>query len=71
MNEQKTDTLQITGMSCGHCVRTVEEALRGVEGTEVLGVEVGAARVRYDPEQVSRERLAEVVEREGFGVAAA
>ena len=71
MNEQKTDTLQITGMSCGHCVRTVEEALRGVEGTEVLGVEVGEARVRYDPEQVSRERLAEVVEREGFGVAVA
>ncbi len=65
------DTLQISGMSCGHCVRTVEEALRGVEGTEVLGVEVGEARVRYDPEQVSRERLTEAVERKGFGVEAA
>lgn len=71
MNEQNTDTLQIAGMSCGHCVRTVEEALRGVEGTEVLGVEVGKARVRYDPEQVKRERLVEAVEREGFDVAAA
>jgi hypothetical protein len=32
---------------------------------------VGSAQVRYDPERVSRERLVEVVERKGFGVAAA
>ena len=70
MNEQKIDTLQITGMNCGHCVRTVEEALGGVEGAEVLGVEVGEARVRYDPERVGRERLVAAVEQEGFGVAA-
>ena len=71
MNKQKTHTLQITGMSCGHCVRTVEEALQSVDGTEVLGVGVGSAQVRYDPERVSQERLVEVVERKGFGVAAA
>jgi copper chaperone len=70
MNEQKTDALQITGMNCGHCVRTVKEALGGVEGAEVLGVKVGEARVRYDPERVGRERLVEAVEQEGFGVAA-
>jgi copper chaperone len=68
MSEQKTDTLQITGMSCGHCVRTVQEALEDVEGAEVLGVEVGSARVRYDPARVRRERLVEAVEGAGFGV---
>ena len=68
MSEQTTDTLQITGMSCGHCVRTVQEALEDAEGVEVLGVEVGSARVRYDPEQVPRERLVEAVEGVGFGV---
>lgn len=69
MSEQKTDTLYINGMSCGHCVRAVEASLRGIEGAEVLGVEVGQARVRYDPNRVRRERLVEAVEREGFGVA--
>lgn len=68
MKEQKTDTLQISGMSCGHCVRTVQEALEDVDGAEVLGVEVGSARVRYDPERVRRERLVEAVEGVGFGV---
>ncbi len=68
MNEQKTDTLQISGMSCGHCVRTVREALEDVEGAEVLSVDVGTARVSYDPEQVGRDRLVDAVEGVGFGV---
>lgn len=61
-------TLQIDGMSCGHCVSRVQKALAKVEGVHVDRVEIGSARVSYDPAQVSTERLREAVEDAGFDV---
>ncbi len=63
-------TLKISGMSCHHCVRAVEEALSGVDGVEVIHVEIGSAEVAYDPEHVDSARLVEAVEEEGYGVEA-
>jgi copper chaperone len=64
----ETTTLTIGGMSCGHCVKAVEAALGGVEGVRVESVEMGTARVEYDPAAVTPERLAAVVEEEGYEV---
>jgi copper chaperone len=61
-------TLTIGGMSCGHCVKAVDGALRGVDGVEVESVEVGTARVAYDPARVQPERIAEAVREEGYDV---
>ncbi|MGQ0650501.1 MAG: heavy-metal-associated domain-containing protein [Gemmatimonadaceae bacterium] len=41
-------TLKVAGMSCGHCVRAVEEALGEVPGTRVESVEIGRATLRVD-----------------------
>ncbi len=65
---EKTESIQIQGMSCGHCVGAVREALQEVEGVEVEAVEIGSARVRYDAERVSREQIAEAVEEAGYAV---
>lgn len=70
MNKQEK-TLQIEGMSCAHCVKAVQEALGETEGVEVLSVEIGKARVRYDADQVSREDLDEAIEEAGFEVVGA
>jgi copper chaperone len=59
-------TLAIEGMSCGHCVASVEKALRRMEGVEVEEVKVGAARVAYDPARVSLEGIARAIEDEGY-----
>lgn len=64
---QKT-TLTIQGMSCGHCVKAVEEALRSVDGVEVDRVEIGKATIRYDDSKVNREAVAAAVEEEGYPV---
>jgi copper chaperone len=61
-------TLDIGGMSCGHCVKAVQDALAGVDGVQVEGVEIGTARVAYDPAAVSAERIAAAVEEEGYEV---
>jgi copper chaperone len=42
-------TLEINGMSCGHCVAAVKQALAEVPGVEVNNVSIGQAVVSYDP----------------------
>ena len=59
-------TMTINGMSCGHCVRAVTEALETLDGVEVEQVEVGAARVAYDPAVSSPAVIAQAVEDAGY-----
>ena len=66
---QHEKTFQITGMSCGHCVRAVEGALAALEGVEIEQVEIGRATVRFDPVQHDAARIAEAIEAEGYTVA--
>lgn len=61
-------TLNITGMSCGHCVGAVTKALKAVEGAEVEHVTVGSATVAYDPARTSPDQLAAAVEDAGYEV---
>ena len=65
-----TVTLNIGGMSCGHCVRAVTRALESVQGVEVEQVGLGTATVRYDPATTSAARIAAAVEDEGYQVVA-
>lgn len=47
--------LTILGMSCGHCVRAVSEALAAVPGVRVTAVAVGSARIEVEePGAVAR-----------------
>jgi copper chaperone len=58
--------LSIDGMSCGHCVRGVEQALRGIPGIEVEQVEIGSALVSYDPAAVEPQQIADAISEEGY-----
>ncbi|MBE7462215.1 MAG: heavy metal translocating P-type ATPase [Planctomycetes bacterium] len=68
--EAASITLPVEGMSCGHCVQTVTDALRGIDGVAEVEVTLkpGAARVRFDPARADRERLAAAVRGSGFQV---
>lgn len=59
-------TLQIDGMSCGHCVTRVQKALSQLDGVEVRNVEVGSAEMSYDPFRVSPDRILETVDAAGY-----
>jgi copper chaperone CopZ len=51
-----THTLTIEGMSCAHCVKTVEDALRRVPGVLRADVAIGRATVET-ADTTTREAL--------------
>lgn len=61
-------TLEIGGMSCGHCVAAVKRALSGVPGVgeAVVTLDPPRANVSFDPAKVDPKTLAKAVEEEGF-----
>ena len=60
--------LTIEGMTCGHCVRGVEQALGSVPGVHVERVEIGSAVVSYDPAAAKPEQIDEAIAEEGYRV---
>lgn len=64
-------TMQITGMTCGHCVAGVTRALQGVPGVTVDQVAIGTASVAYDPGATTPADIAQAVEEEGYHVVSA
>lgn len=59
-------TLNITGMTCGHCVKAVKEALENVPGVSSaeVSLEQGQATVQGDAET---QALIAAVTEEGYG----
>jgi copper chaperone len=58
--------LEIGGMTCGHCVARVTQALRSLDGVVVKGVEVGSALLEFEPSKVTRDAIARAVDGLGF-----
>jgi copper chaperone len=59
-------TFDIAGMSCGHCVAAVSQALKELPGVEVERVTIGSATVAHDPGAVSIERIAAAIRAAGY-----
>lgn len=69
----KTTRLKVSGMTCGHCVATVEKALRNQTGVRNATVHLGdgTAEVEYQETEVAPEQLIAAVEEEGYNAALA
>lgn len=59
-------TLDIQGMSCGHCVGAVTRALESVNGVTVEQVRLGTATVSFDPAAADADAIARAVEEAGY-----
>jgi len=61
-------TLKITGMTCGHCQKSVEEALQGVQGVygAVVDLRNATAEVDYDDDTATLDELTEAVAKAGY-----
>ncbi|MGD9728016.1 MAG: heavy-metal-associated domain-containing protein [Nitrospiraceae bacterium] len=56
----------IDGMSCGHCVRQVGNALRRLDGVQIEDVRVGEALVSYDPVSISEREIEQAIHDLGY-----
>jgi copper chaperone len=65
--------LNVPDISCEHCERTITGALQPVDGVTSVNVDISAKQVRvdYDPNQVSVERMKEILEEEEYPVESA
>jgi len=59
-------TLHIAGMSCGHCLNAVKNALSSAAGVELRSVQMGRAELDYDPVVTTPAAIAEIVTDAGY-----
>ncbi len=64
-------TLSVPDVSCEHCVKTINGALGVVAGVEQVHVDIPSKTVSltYDEQQVSMERIEEILDEAGYAVA--
>ncbi|PKH09031.1 copper chaperone CopZ [Planomicrobium sp. MB-3u-38] len=63
-------TLKIEGMTCDHCKKAVDGALRNLQGVQEVEVDVakGIADVTYNNSEVTADSMKEAVEEQGYDV---
>jgi copper chaperone len=59
--------ISIEGMSCGHCVAHVKEALEGIDGVSLIEVNLEGKYATVETD-VNNEILKEAIEEEGYDV---
>lgn len=65
-----TVTLNVQGMSCGHCKAAVTNALKGLDGVKEVEVhlENGTVDVNYDESKVTLDQMKAAIEEQGYEV---
>jgi copper chaperone CopZ len=59
-------TLHITGMSCGHCLHAVNEALAAQPGVKLESLRMGRAEVQYDEHVTTPAAIEEAIAEAGY-----
>jgi len=62
--------LQVEGMSCGHCVKAVENGVGEINGVDSVNVTLdqGLVEVQFDASATNVDAIKEVIEEEGYTV---
>jgi copper chaperone CopZ len=65
-------TLNVPDISCAHCEKTIVEALRGQDGVQAVVVSIPTKHVmlKYDENRINLDQVKEILDEEGYPVAA-
>lgn len=61
-------TLRVEGMSCGHCVKSVESALQNIGAKGTVDLEAKIVAVEYDDSKLDEAALKLAIEDQGYDV---
>jgi copper chaperone len=64
----KTVTLQVEGMSCQHCVHSIEGALREIGVSGKVDLKNNEVSVVFDEEKIGLEQVKDTIEEQGYDV---
>ncbi|MFD2922693.1 copper ion binding protein [Halobacillus naozhouensis] len=61
-------TLEVNGMTCSHCEKTVKDVLTKLEGVHAVEVDVNSGKVdiAYDESYVSKDLMKKAIEAQGY-----
>jgi copper chaperone len=63
----RSETIQVSGVRCEHCVMRLGGALQGLEGLESANANLmGEVTLAWDDERLQREKIVGALERAGF-----
>lgn len=68
----KSITLEVQGMSCGHCVNSIEGSVGNLNGVKSVKVHLDTSKVdvEFDESILSLEEIKNEIEEQGYDVAA-
>ncbi|MEK4083551.1 copper chaperone CopZ [Psychrobacillus sp. FSL K6-1415] len=63
-------TLNVSGMSCGHCVNSIEGSVGKLDGVNEVKVhlESGKVDVVFDQEKLNLSKIKETIDDQGYDV---
>ncbi|AHA06970.1 MULTISPECIES: copper chaperone CopZ [Bacillus] len=63
-------TLKVEGMSCGHCVNSIESSVKELNGVEKVKVQLaeGTVEVTIDSSAITLKDIVAVIEDQGYDV---
>lgn len=63
-------TLNVSGMSCGHCVNSIEGSVGKLDGVKEVNVhlESGKVDVVFDQEKLTLSKIKETIDDQGYDV---
>ncbi|MCM3238225.1 copper chaperone CopZ [Heyndrickxia oleronia] len=63
-------TLTVNGMSCGHCVNSIEGSVGKLNGVKNVSVDLdnGKVQVKFDSNVVSLNEIKETIDDQGYDV---
>jgi copper chaperone len=64
----QTVTLKVEGMSCGHCVNSVEGAVKKLGAAGKVDLNAGSVTVDFDESKITLNSIKEAIEDQGYDV---
>jgi copper chaperone len=69
MNDRAASTYLVDGMTCGHCVASVEEEVGQLAGVADVAVDLASGRIEVSGDGFTDEQVRRAVEEAGYRIA--
>jgi len=60
--------LKVQGMSCGHCVNSIEGAVKKLSAIAKVNLAAATVAVEYDESKITLDAIKETIEDQGYDI---